>query len=118
MSEVGFIVREIAAVSDRLLTVPADDPGTRRVLLYRREELAIRAARQADDSDRDRSTDQLLTELGMLRRQRDAMRRQYTDPVRPAARSGRSDDQAGTARIAHRIGRIMGILTARGVDPG
>lgn len=118
MSEVGFIIREIAEVSDRLLAVPADDLGTRRVLLYRRDELANRAARQADNSDRYRSSDQLLTELVILRRQRDAMLRQYTDCARPGSRLQRDGEPAGTVRINHRIGQITGILTDRGVDAG
>jgi len=118
MSEVGFIIREIAEVSDRLLAVPADDLGTRRLLLYRRDELTDRAARQADNSDRYRSTDQLLTELVILRRQRDAMLRQYTDCAHPASRLQRDREPAGTVRINHRIGQITGILADRGVDAG
>jgi hypothetical protein len=118
MSEVGFIVQEIRVVSDRLLSLPPEDSGARMVLMSRREELSTQAARRADDNDSDRPTEQLLSELEVLRRQRDAMRRQYRSPFRAAPVGGRSDAARGTARISHRIGRIADILVDRGVDPG
>ena len=131
IGEMSSILRELEHVQDQLGSLTKDAQAEKTALLGRQEELRTRAARLADQIDVDCPTQDLLTQLAGLRRQRDALTRQRA--AAPMQRAGsprfqgsppngmaghRRNPQgaSGLPRIDERINRIQQMLSDRGID--
>jgi len=108
VGEMSSIIRELEMVQDRLSSLTNDALAEKLALMNRREELRTRAARLADDVDAGCSTEQLLRQLGGLRRRRDVLNRQ-----RHAGPRGHVSSH-GT-QVEDRIRRIRALLADRGI---
>jgi DNA repair exonuclease SbcCD ATPase subunit len=62
----GEIAKELAAIDEKLDTLPADDFSERVTLHQRHEDLRARAAQLAEDADDQRSTQDLQVEVQSL----------------------------------------------------
>lgn len=127
------ILRELVGVQDQLTSLGKDAVSEKQELLAKQEELRTRAAQLAEQVAQDCSTQDLLTRLASLRRQRDAIERQranagarsrphsyggFGTPHRasaPATNHTTTGSQ-GLSRIDVHIRRVMRILSERGID--
>ncbi|MEA2002484.1 MAG: hypothetical protein U9N84_11480 [Actinomycetota bacterium] len=133
VGDISPILRELVVVEDQLTSLAKEALGEKEALLARQDELRTRAARLADQVDQDCSTQDLLTRLAGLRRQRDAIERQRANvggQSRPRQYGGFGEASRvsapgtnhttagglGLSRIDVRIRRVTRILSERGID--
>ncbi len=132
MDDIGDLTAQLAQVQRQLLDLPDDAFAERFELKKRQDALRIQARSRAQDLDKQRSTEDLLAELGGLRSQMRHIESQRIDLVRQAGTGGPGaaemgnlggvqinkgiDDAMGMPKIKARIGLIKGILTDRDVE--
>lgn len=133
VGDISPILRELVVVEDELILLNKDALSEKQELLARQDELRTRAARLAEQVDQDCSTQDLLTRLAGLRRQRDAIERQRASVRRQSrphsygglgtahrvSAPGSNHSTAGSqglSRIDIRIRRVTRILSERGID--
>lgn len=129
---IGEIDRELAAIDEKLDTMPADDFEGRVELRQRHQALRARAAQLGTDADERRSTADLQTEIQSLRQRIAAIQGGMIDtaeqvgegnipgpdPSRtdPAAMNREIADGHGAPAMVSRLNKLEGILASRGVD--
>lgn len=132
MDEVEDLTRQLADIQKQLLDLPDDAFNERFELRKRQDELRARARGGDNPLDRNRSAEDLLSELKALRSQMKEIEKQRIDLVGQAGSGGPGsgemgnlggvkinkgiDDALGMPRIRARIGVIKGILNDRGVE--
>ena len=126
------ITTRLADVQKRLLDLPDDAFAEKYDLLKERDVLREEAASYSETLDRNRSDEQLQSELASLRSRAKFIEDQRIDLVMQAGGGGAStgemgnlggvqinkaiEDGHGLPKIRARIGIIKGILNDRGVD--
>jgi hypothetical protein len=132
MTDVSEIARDLADVDDKLRALADDAFAEKYELLKKQDELRERAAQFAVDADKERSSDELLSELSGLRSQLQQIEGQKIDLVTQAGggATGASNmgnlggvslnaqmtEASGAGHIQARIGVIKGVLTDRGIE--
>lgn len=132
MPDVSEITRALADVDERLRALPDDEFAEKHRLLKEQDKLRELAAQFAVDADKERSTEDLLSELSGLRSQLGQIEGQSIDLVTQAgggaagtgnmgnlggvSLNARMKEASGSGRVQSRIGVIKGILGDRGVD--
>ena len=114
VGEMSSILRELEKVQDQLTSLGNETRAEKHTLLGRQDELRTRAARLAVAVDSKCSTQNLLTQLGGLRRQLSAFDKQRSGHTSPG-NSGQTSPTSSVARIEHKVLRIEGILADRGI---
>ncbi len=129
---IGDIDRELAAIDEKLDTMPADDFEGRVELRQRHQALRARAAQLSTDADEQRSSADLQTEVKSLRQRIAAIQGGMIDtaeqdaegnipgpdPSRtdPGAMNREIADGHGAPAMVSRLNKLEGILASRGVD--
>ena len=98
MTQVDLLVRRLSEVQELLVQLPDDAFEEREALVKRRDELRAKAAAHAAGADLERPTEDLLSEVASLQRQR-----------------GTATGCEEIIKIEGRISRLGEILGARGV---
>lgn len=129
-------MEELAAITQQLAELPRDAFLEKIDIQSRQNELRAEAAELRRGASVATATDELLAQLTKLRRQRDAIEKSRIDVVQQSGNTGtgvflgtnhqgdamrinrRIDEAHGLSDLEARIGRIKGMLTDRGVDPG
>ncbi len=121
----------LAQIQDALLALPDDAFAEKYELRKERDRLRDEAAGHAGELETQRSDADLLAELGALRQQLAVLNRQKIDLVSQAGGGSGTGEMgnlggtninlrmmqaSGADQIQARIGRIIGILTDRGVE--
>jgi len=75
----GEIAKELAAIDEKLDTLPADDFSARVTLHQRHEDLRARAAQLAEDADYQRSTQDLQLEVQSLQQRLGRIQDEFID---------------------------------------
>ena len=129
--ELDAVTGQLADVQRRLLDLPSDAFAERYALLQEHDVLRERASEFRQDWDNQRTDAELLAELAALRGRLEAIEKQKIDLVVQAGSGGRAAPGGdtggvqintgivaaqGAGGIQARIGRIKGILEARGVE--
>ncbi|MCP4307023.1 MAG: hypothetical protein GY926_09090 [bacterium] len=109
------ILRELEQVQDQLSSMCNETRDEKQTLLSRQDELRTRAARLAVAVDSKCSTQNLLAQLGGLRRQLSAFDRQRGSHT-PSGKTGQTSPTSSGVRIEQKISRIEGILAERGIS--
>lgn len=128
----GEIAKELAAIDEKLDTLPADDFSERVTLHQRHEDLRARAAELAADADPHRSTQDLQVEIQSLQQRLGRIQDEFIDVSeqsgegnipgpdsvnRSAAALNRDIAGAQDApQIVARIEKLQGIIQSRGSD--
>jgi len=130
-SDVGDLTRKLADVQIKLLALPDDAFQEKYRLREEQARLRAEATDFAGMIDSDRSDDELLRELGALRRQMQSIEAKRIDLVSQAGGGSLTgemgnlggvqinkgiDDAYGLPAIKARIGVIKGTLRDRGVE--
>jgi hypothetical protein len=115
VGEMSSILRELEKMQDQLTSLGNETRAEKQTLLSRQDELRTRAARLAVAVDSKCSTQNLLTQLGGLRRQLSAFDRQRSGHA-PTGNSGQTSPTSSAARIEQKISRIERILADRGIQ--
>ena len=131
MSDPTDITAKLADVQKRLLDLPDDAFAKKFDLLKERDALREEAASYSETLDRNRSDDELQSELASLRSRAKSIEDQRIDLVMQAGGGSGTgemgnlggtqinksiEDGHGLPKIRARIGIIKGILNDRGVD--
>jgi hypothetical protein len=132
MTEPFDVVRQLAAIQDRLIALPEDAFADRWELRKQQDELRKKAAEFAYEMDADKFDDELLSELAALRDRMKSIEKQRIDLVMQSGSGGSAsgemsslgavklnkamDDAAGLPGVKARIGVIKGVLINRDVD--
>ena len=126
----GDIAKELAAIDEKLDTLPADDFSERVTLHQRHEDLRARAAHLAADADDQRSTQELQVEVQSLQQRLGRIQDEFIDVSeqsgegnipgpdsvdRSAASLNRDMAKAQDApQIVARIEKLQRIIQSRG----
>lgn len=129
---IGEIDKELAAIDEKLDTLPSDDFVDRVDLHQRHLALKARAAQLNADADEQRSTADLQTEVTSLKQRIAAIQGDMIDTAEqdsegniPGPHPGESDpsvmnqeiaDGHGAPALVNRLKKLQGILASRGVD--
>ena len=129
---IGEIDKELAAIDEKLDTLPSDDFVDRVDLHQRHQALKARAAQLNTDADEQRSTADLQTEITSLKQRIAAIQGDMTDTSEqdsegniPGPHPSESDpsvmnqeiaDGHGAPALVSRLNKLEGILASRGVD--
>ncbi|MGI9585768.1 MAG: hypothetical protein ACR2N7_09290 [Acidimicrobiia bacterium] len=132
MSEPYDVVRQLAAIQDRLIALPDDAFAERWELRKEQDNLRKKAAAFAYALDEDKFDDELLSELEALRGRMRSIEKQRIDLVMQSGSGGSAsgemsslgavkinkamDDASGLPAIKARIGVIKGVLINRDVE--
>ena len=128
----GEIAKELAAIDEKLETLPADDFAARVTLHQRHEDLRARAAHLAQDADAQRSTADLQIEIQSLQHRLGRIQDEFINvpeqsgegniPGPDLADRGAADLNREIAnaqyapQLISRIDKLQEILRSRGVD--
>ena len=128
----GEIAKELAAIDEKLDTLPADDFAARVTLHQRHEDLRARAAHLAAEADDQRSTEDLQVEVKSLQQRLGRIQNEFIDvseqsgegniPGPDSVHRGAAGlnteiaDAQNAPQLVARIGKLQGILRSRGVD--
>ena len=129
---IGEIDKQLAAIDEKLDTLPADDFENRVDLHQRHQDLKARAAQLNSDADEQRSTADLQTEVTSLKQRIAAIQGDMVETAEqdsegniPGPHPGESDpgvmnqeiaDGHGAPALVSRLSKLEGILASRGVD--
>jgi len=130
--DVDEIRVRLGEIQTELINLPDDAFGERHRLREEQDRLRTKVRTQAADLDKDRTTEDLLNELGGLRAQMKSIEKMRIDLVMQAGSGGATsaemgnlggvkinkgiDDAQGLPAIKARIGLIKGILINRDVE--
>ena len=129
---IGEIDKELAAIDEKLDTLPSDDFVDRVDLHQRHLALKARAAQLNTDADDQRTTADLQTEVTSLKQRIAAIQGDMIDTAEqdsegniPGPHPSESDpgvmnqeiaDGHGAPALVNRLNKLQGILASRGVD--
>ena len=128
----GDIAKELAAIDEKLDTLPKDAFAERVTLHQRHEDLRARAAHLAEDADARRSTEDLQVEVRSLQQRLGRIQDEFVDvseqsgegniPGPDSAHRGAAGlnteiaDAQHAPQLVARIEKLQGIIRGRGVD--
>jgi len=129
---IGEIDKQLAAIDEKLDTLPADDFEDRVDLHQRHQDLKARAAQLNTDADAQRSTADLEAEVKSLKQRIAAIQGDTIDTAEqdgegnipgpnpaqsdPAVMNKEIEDGHGEPALVSRLNKLEGILASRGVN--